>query len=191
MRLALLFILTALTGAAQPVVVTNSTPAVTNIIVGTNALPPVANATSAPPAFVYTPEMARHAEDIRTACIDGRRYVSGRIMQVVPGGLVVESGYTTLMRPPFNQSWVVRGNVSVKPDPNLVEGKAPDAVCVGYIFLTDLPKKPKPKLYDYVIIHGYPCGQYDYVPVPGIKKTIRRFSGGLETAVKLTIAGEK
>ena len=38
---------------------------------------------------------------------------------------------------------------------------------------------------------GYPAGDYDYVPVAGVKKTIRRFAAGLERAVKLTMqAGE-
>ncbi len=40
---------------------------------------------------------------------------------------------------------------------------------------------------DYVALHGYPAGHYIYVPVPGVTKTIRRFSGGVETAVRLIL----
>jgi uncharacterized repeat protein (TIGR03806 family) len=41
-----------------------------------------------------------------------------------------------------------------------------------------------------VALNGYPAGQYEYVPLPGVHKTIRRFSGGLETAVRLNLQAE-
>jgi uncharacterized repeat protein (TIGR03806 family) len=60
-------------------------------------------------------------------------------------------------------------------------------MAVGLVLLTDLPKRPAVHPYDYVALHGYPAGHYDYVPAPGVTKTIRRFSGGLETAVRLIL----
>jgi hypothetical protein len=39
-----------------------------------------------------------------------------------------------------------------------------------------------------VIIEAYPAGQYDYAPLPGVTKTIRRFSAKLEGALQLNLA---
>jgi hypothetical protein len=125
------------------------------------------------------------AEQIRTACVEGRRYVCGKVLQVTPEGLVVDSGYPDLLNPPFNKSWVARGTASINRPPQLLEEKRPDAICVGVVFLTGIPKKPEVHEYDYVVLHAYPAGQYQYKPVPGVEKTVRRFSGSLELAVKL------
>jgi hypothetical protein len=135
--------------------------------------------------------LAQRAEELRMQCIEGRRYVCGRVMQILPDGLVVDSGYSALLNPPFNQSWVVRGNVSVTKNPSLVEEKKPDAICVGLVFLSNIPKKPSVKPYDYVVIHGYPAGEHEYAPVPGVQKTIRRFSASLERAVSANLAASE
>ena len=127
------------------------------------------------------------AEKIRGECIQGRRYVCGRVLQILTNGLVVESGYTDLLQPPLNQSWVQPGTVSLKLDPKVVETTEPDAPCVGTVFLTDIPKRPVVNRYDYVVIHGYPAGHYTYSPAPTVTKTVRRFSAGLETAVALNM----
>lgn len=150
----------------------------------------------ATPAPALSPEqqreLAQRAEQVRMQCIEGRRYVCGRIVQVLTNGLVVDSGYSALLNPPFNQSWVVRGNVSVTKSASLVEEKKPDAICVGVVLLTNFPKRPKPNPYDYVVIHGYPAGEYLYTPVPGVQKKIREFSASLERAVSAKLAaGEK
>ena len=129
----------------------------------------------------------QRAEQIRTACVEGRRYVCGKVVQIVPDGLVVDSGYADLLKPPFNKSWVVRGTASVARDPHAVEEKRPDAICIGLVFLTGIPKKPTVNEYDYVVLHAYPAGDYKYKPVPGVEKTIRRFSGSLEIAIKLNL----
>ena len=131
------------------------------------------------------------AEQIRTACIQGRRHVCGRVLQVTKAGLVVDSGYPTLLQPPLNRSWFTRASAAPVRPPNLVEGNMPDSMAVGLVFLTDLPKRPAVHQYDYVALNGYPAGHYDYVPVPGIHKTLRRFSGGLETAIRLNLQDEQ
>jgi hypothetical protein len=135
-------------------------------------------------------QAAQRAEQIRTACIEGRRFISGRVVQVTLEGLVVDSGYSRLLSPPFDQSWVVRGTASVQRDASTVEEKKPDAICVGLVFLGNIPKRPAVKNYDYVVIHGYPMGEYRYVPVPGVQKTIRRFSASLERAVQINVERE-
>jgi hypothetical protein len=38
---------------------------------------------------------------------------------------------------------------------------------------------------------GYPAGQYVYSPVANVRKTIRKFSAGLDTAVKLILQTEE
>jgi hypothetical protein len=42
-------------------------------------------------------------------------------------------------------------------------------------------------LYDYVLLQAYPAGEYLYTPVPGVQKSIRKFAGGLDTAVKIKL----
>lgn len=154
--------------------------------------------TTNPPAGqipnVATPNLstAQHAEAIRTACIHGRRSICGKILKVLPDGLVVDSGYTDLMRPPLNQSWLAPGTTTTGRTANLVEGNEPECVAVGLIFLTNLPKSRdlKPKQYDYVIIEGYPAGQYTYTSVGDIKRTVRRFTSTLPKAVELSLQAE-
>jgi len=110
---------------------------------------------------------------------------------VLSDGVVVESGYTSLLREPVQRSWLVPGTVTASRDPTLVEAKEPGAVCAGLVFLTDLPKRKrspaKVKPFDYVILQAYPAGEYTYHSVGNIQRTVRRFSAGLETAVKLTL----
>src|SRR5271165_4159780 len=127
------------------------------------------------------------AEQIRAGCIQGRRIVCGRVLEVTPSGLVVDCGYPRLLQPPLNRSWLVRANAAPPRGTNLVEGARPDSIAVGPLFLTDVPKRPTVHRYDYVALIGYPAGQYEYAPVPGVKKTIRRFAAGLERAVTLTM----
>jgi len=133
-------------------------------------LPAVANefaATNAPESLY------RSIEQVRSQCLADRRMVCGKILRVLPEGLVVESGYTDLLRPPLTASWLVPGGVSAARTPNLVESSIPGSPVVGTIFLTDLPrlrgKKPKP--YDYVILLAYPAGQYTY---PSVGKKMGR-----------------
>jgi hypothetical protein len=131
-------------------------------------------------------------EQARNRCIEGRRYVCGKVVQIVPTGLVVDSGYTSLMQPPYHTSWVMPGTISPARAADAVEVTAPDSACIGLVFVTDIPRRPKAKLYDFVVLHVYPAGQYVYTPLSPVHKTIRKFSAGLDTAVKLVLQnGEK
>ena len=147
--------------------------------------------TASPPPASGAPQsdaaMIARSEHIRAACIEGRRRICGKVLQIVPEGLVVESGYVGLLRPELSRSWVAPGTVSVTLPPNLVEEKIPGSVCVGLVMVTDIPKKPAVKPYDYVILEAYPAGQYLYAPVPNVNKSVRRFSVGLITAVRLNL----
>jgi len=149
--------------------------------------PPPLRPAAIPPVPAQTAPAANPVEAIRTRCIQGRRRICGRVLQITPSGLVVDSGYTGLLQPPLNHSWLARANVAPSRPSALVEGAAPDSIAVGLLFLTDIPRRPSVHPYDYVALIGYPAGRYDYVPAPGVTNTIRRFAAGLETAVRLNL----
>jgi hypothetical protein len=141
-----------------------------------------------------TLSVAEQVEQIRAACILGRRSICGKILKVLPDGLVIESGYTNLLRSPLDRSWLVPGTVTASRAPNFVEGNEPDAVCAGLVFLSDIPKPrlAKAKQYDYVIVQGFPAGKHTYMSVGDTQRTIRRFSYKLEAAVQFHLkAGEE
>jgi hypothetical protein len=150
----------------------------------------VSPATGAAQSQAEAVRLAQRTEQVRSNCIEGRRYIAGRVLQVLPEGLIVDSGYSRLMSPPLNRSWVVRGTASVSRDPSAVEERKPDAICIGPVFLSDIPKRPPVKQYDYVVIHAYPAGDFVYSPLVGIEKTVRRFCAGLDSAIKINLERE-
>jgi hypothetical protein len=154
-------------------------------------LPAMAQTNSSTNQTNQTSVREQSAAQIRAACINGRRCVCGKVIKIVPEGLVVESGYTALMQPPFTGSWVIPSGALVNRDSKLIERDEPASACIGTVLLTDFPKRPPVKLYDFVLLQAYPAGEYRYAPVPGVEKHIRKFAGGLDTAVKLKVAAEK
>jgi hypothetical protein len=154
---------------------------------------PVAGGNPSNPADAHFTDGQQHVEKIRADCIAGRRFICGKILNVFPDGLVVESGYTNLFRQPLTSSWLVLGKVTAIRAVNLVESAEPGSVCLGTVYLTDYPKskKLKPKRYDYVIIEGYPAGQCTYTSLGTIHKTARRFSAQLAEAVELNLQAEQ
>jgi hypothetical protein len=122
----------------------------------------------------------------REQCIESRRIICGRVLKVLPGGLVVDSGYTSLMRPELEKSWLIPGTVVTAKEANLVEKDVPESPCVGVVYLTDLPKSRRiiPKQYDYVVLEGFPAGEYTYTSVGTIQHTVRQFSCSLSVAVR-------
>ena len=133
-------------------------------------------------------------EAMRTECIKGRRTICGRIIKVLHGGLIVDSGYTNLMRHPLDRSWLIPGTVEAERDANMIEKNEPDCVCVGLVYLTDLPKsrRTKPKVLDYVVLHAFPAGHFTYNSVGTTERTVRHFSASLPIAVKLDLqVGQK
>jgi hypothetical protein len=165
-------------GAALAVVVAGYSPAAQ-----TNASRPLA-ASDTPAARMSPMELS---EQMRAECIATRRSICGKILRVFPNGVLVESGYTNLLREPLTKSWLVPGSVVASRTPDLVESKEPGAMCTGNVFLTDLPRG-KPHQYDYVIIAGYPTGQFTYESVGTIRRTVRRFSASLDIAVKSNLS---
>jgi hypothetical protein len=131
----------------------------------------------------------RHEQEVRNACIEGRRLICGRILDLVPEGLIVESGYTNLLREPLTRSWLIPGTAQASRAENLIESQSPGAICVGRILLTDTPKgkKAKPAKYDYVIVEAFPAGHYSYTSAGTVHRTLRRFSSSLVAAVQETL----
>jgi hypothetical protein len=129
----------------------------------------------------------RHVEELRASCIKNRRIICGKIIKVLPDGIVVDSGYTNLMRPPLNRSWLIPATVDVQRTNNFVERSEPDSICFGQVFLTDLPKAPpntKLNLFDFVVLEGFPMGEYTYVSSANVQHTVRRFSTKVANAVR-------
>jgi hypothetical protein len=134
---------------------------------------------------------ATHSEQIRTDCINGRRLICGKVLKIVPDGLVVDSGYTDLLRQPLTRFWIVPKSVSACQNPVALELNEPGTPCIGLAFLTNIPPRPKVKIFDYVIIMAYPAGQCVYTPITNVKKTIRKFSASLNAAIKLNLQAEE
>ena len=182
-KLTLLFMFAALAAAAQ-----------TNVVNVANVAGAVSPSTSQ--SFQSrtnsVPSFAEHLQQIRAACIRSRCCICGKILKILPEGLVVESGYTNLLRSPLNRSWLVPGSVTANRATDLVEGNEPGSVCIGLVFVTDLPKPRhlKPKLYDYVIIEGYPTGHCTYTSVGNVQRTVRRFSAKLENSVNWNLQNQ-
>src|ERR1043166_1804347 len=64
------------------------------------------------------------AEQLRAQCIEGRRSICGKILKIFPNGILVESGYTNLLRTSLTKtSWLLPGTVVASRAPNLVESK--------------------------------------------------------------------
>ena len=180
-----LFLSMALAVSAQ----TNMTTLRENLAVVSGATP---QSSAVPTNQVQS--LQAHTEQIRADCIQGRRSICGKILKVLPDGLVVDSGYTNLMRYPLDRSWLVPGVATASRAPNLVESREPGSICVGLVFLVNTPKSRRavPRQFDYVIIQGYPAGEYTYKSVGTIERTVRRFSASLSSAVTLRLqAGEK
>ena len=161
----------------------------TSATAGTNSSPtaPDAQSTRSDSAT------AVRAEKIRAACLEGRRCVCGRVLKVFPTGVLVESGYPSLLRDSLHGAWHLPATVVASRETNLVEKLEPDSICVGTVFLTDLPRLRGAKIvpYDYVVLHSYPAGEFIYTSVGQIQHSVRRFAGGLETAVKLILQSEQ
>jgi len=177
MNLLLLLLLVALAGCARDQVAVHTGE-------------PAAVQAAATPAAVAPAALAQPGPDperVRLECIAGRRLICGRVLKIIPDGLVIDSGYTDLVRTPLIQSWTMPGTVAAHRDPAALERKEPGSPCFGLCLLTDVPKRPKVKVFDFVVLMGYPAGSFQYAAVPNVERTIRKFSAGLDTAVRLTI----
>ncbi len=184
MKLALLLAFSAMSAAAQ-----------TNLVTSTNGLAAVSNVPAVAlesGANSSSPYSARQFAAAQAASIEGRRHVCGKILQILPEGVVVDSGgYTNILDYP---SWLIPQAVTANRATSLLEENHPDGLCAGLVFVTDLPKssRAKPKLYDYVNVTAFPAGQFTYTSVGDLRRTVRKFSVQIEKAIQWRLAdGEK
>jgi hypothetical protein len=159
----------------------------TNSIVFTNPSPATNTRPDAGQSQIKdSSAFAHEVERVRMECIQNRRRICGKIVKVLPEGLIVDSGYTNLMRQPLDRSWLVPGTAQAAKPAHLIEENRPGSVCVGLVFLTDIPNSPgaKPKVYDYVNIEAFPIGRHTYVSVGELQRTVRGFSVKLVKSVE-------
>src|SRR5260370_19175513 len=102
--------------AAMPAMAQTNNAASTNHSIEIPNLP-TGNSPSHTDQSQPTPQ---RAAEIRANCIQRRRIICGKILKVLPDGLVVDSGYTNLIRSPLNHSWLVPGTVPAQRAANLV-----------------------------------------------------------------------
>jgi hypothetical protein len=159
----------------------------TSGVPATNAEPLRSTAAAVLSSTNPVPSPIELSERLRAECIHGRRSICGRILRIVPDGIIVESGYTNLLRQSLSGSWLLPGTVVASRASNLIESREPNALCVGIVCLSNLPRG-KPHPYDYVVISGYPMGGYTYASVGTVTRTVRHFSASLEEAVKWNFA---
>jgi hypothetical protein len=174
-KIAILWLLVAFSATAQTNTSTTSNSPVSRIESGIETNPPMSS--------------IELAEKLRGRCIEERRLICGKILRVFPTGLLIESGYTNLLREPLTKSWLAPATVTASQTKNLVESKEPGAICLGTVFLTDLPAG-KPHQYDYVMITAYPRGDFSYASVGKVQKTVRAFSANLDKAVRANFSAE-
>ena len=74
-------------------------------------------------AAVVPRSRSERIEQIHSECVQGRRLICGKILKILPDGLVVDSGYTNLTHPPLSASWLVPGRVSAGRPANQIEGR--------------------------------------------------------------------
>lgn len=147
--------------------------------------PPATSESSTAQGLLFT----QLVEESRHDCIKGRRF---KIIKILPDGLVVDSGYTDLLRAPLERSWLVLGTVSSARSHDLVEGYEPNSLCIGLRFLSNIPESRgvKHNVYDYVMIEGYPAGQGTYTSVANVHRTVRKFSANLNAAVNWNLKND-
>ena len=131
------------------------------------------------------------SEQMRAQCIAGRRSICGKdsadFSRRHPGRMQLHE----LGARDADKILARAGQCSRQPRGKSCREPRAGRACIGTVFLTDLPRG-KPHQYDYVIIAGYPTGEFTYTSVGTIQKTVRRFSANLDKAVKVNMeAAEK
>jgi hypothetical protein len=125
-------------------------------------------------------------EALRNRVFQTSRIIWGRVVQKLPGGLLVDSGQQAV-------AGVVRGEPEFEANGNMTtthkteadESKEPGAECKGLVFLADYPQYSSAVTGDYVQILAYQTGEYSYRPASGGQKTARKFTADFEKAVAM------
>jgi hypothetical protein len=123
-------------------------------------------------------------EALRNRAFQTCRIIWGRVVQKLPGGLLVDSGEEPVAEVVKSEpDFEAHGNMTTTYKTEADEAKEPGAECRGLVFLTDLPESNSIGVDDYVQILAYRSGQYSYRPTSGGQTALRKFTADLDKAI--------
>jgi hypothetical protein len=123
-------------------------------------------------------------EVLRNRVFQTCRIVWGRVVQKLPGGLLVDSGEEPVPEALKSEpEFEAHGNMTTTHKTEGDEAKEPGAQCKGLVFLADYPDYGPAVVGDYVQILVYRMGDYIYRPAFGGQKTVRKFTADLDKAI--------
>ena len=126
---------------------------------------------------------ARQLEGLKAIFASKSRTVSGKIIQKIPEGLLVESGQSEIDQVGHTDVEFDRmGNMSTSTTATLQEGDTARSLCLGLVLLEDHPRYDQLVDDNVVVILAYPDGQFSYKSVGGGQKTVRKFTADFNRA---------
>jgi hypothetical protein len=134
-------------------------------------------------AQVLAAERAR-AEATQKRVQAGSRTVSGKVLQKLSEGLLVDSGADFLAKVGDTSTTITRGAIFKRKTVAFTEVNEPRALCLGLCLLQDDPRYRSIVDGDYITVLAYPIGQYSYTAVSGGTKTVRKFTASLAKAIR-------
>lgn len=117
------------------------------------------------------------------ALIQRSRTISGKIIQKIPEGLLVDSGREDIDQVGHTDvEFNARGDMSTSKTVTLQEGDTAGALCLGLVLLADHPRYNQLVDDNVVVVLAYPDGQFSYKAVSGGQKTVRKFTADFNKA---------
>jgi hypothetical protein len=113
----------------------------------------------------------------KAECAQSRKTVSGKVIQKIEEGLLVDSGREALDEVGVTTShYYANGDASGGTTDAVFEGTKPGATCLGLVLLEDDPDYDQIVDDNLVQAIAYPDGQFTYTTANNSSKTIRRFT---------------
>jgi len=120
---------------------------------------------------------AQQLAGLKKAFAQGSRTISGKIIQKIPEGLLVDSGREAIDEVGHTDvEFDAQGNMGTSTTATLQEGDTAAAECLGLVLLEDHPREAQLVDDNVVVMLGYPDGQFTYKAVSGGEKTVRKFT---------------
>jgi hypothetical protein len=120
---------------------------------------------------------AQELDALKKNFAQGSRTISGRIIQKIPEGLLVDSGREDIDEVGHKDiEFDSQGNMATSLTTTVQEGDTAGATCLGLVLLEDHPRAAELVDDNVVVTIGYPDGQFSYKAVSGGQKTIRKFT---------------
>jgi hypothetical protein len=141
--------------------------------------------------YLAAQEKAQELDLQKKILIQKSRTISGRILQKLPGGLLVESGQEEIDQVGHTDVEYDEMRTVTSRTVSVREGNTPGAECLGLVFLEDHPRYAQLVDDNVVVILAYPDGQYTYTSVAGGQKTVRRFTADFEKALNYQLTNSR